>query len=130
MGETKKKLTEKRMPIPVKMAEAGWETCKSIKYQIRNEFNHVIFETCQTNTASDDSRKREQDIDRGIQPLRQFVIGTTRLVEVGNLFVKYFDDGIWGMTVLEFVEQRMGTEIFLGLLFVGFDGIVEDELIV
>ena len=91
---------------------------------------HEISGTCQTNTTSDDSRKREQDIDRGIQPPDQFVIGTTRLVEVGNLFVKYFEDGIWRMTVLESVEQRVGTEIFLGLLFVGFDGIVEDRWIV
>ena len=114
----------------MKIAAAGCDTCKSIKYQIRDELIPEISGTCQTNTASDDSRKREQDIDSGIQPLGQFVIGTTRLVEDRNLFIKYFEDGIWGMTVLEFVEQRVGTEIFLGLLFVGFDGIVEDGLIV
>jgi len=86
--------------------------------------------TCQANTASNDSRKRAEDIDGGIQPLGQLVIGTTRLVEPGNLFIKCFEDGIWRMTVLEFVEERMGTEIFLCLLLISFDGIVEDGLIV
>ena len=38
--------------------------------------------------------KRTEDIDGGIQPLCQFVIGATRLVEVRNLFIKYFEDGI------------------------------------
>jgi len=52
------------------------------------------------------------------------------LVEPGNLFVKYAEDGIWRITVLEFVEKWMGTEIVLGLLLVSFDGIVEDGLIV
>ncbi len=46
------------------------------------------------------------------------------------MFIEYAEDGIWGITVLEFVEQRMGTEIFLSLLLVSFDGIVEDGLIV
>ena len=34
------------------------------------------------------------------------------------------------MTVLEFVEQRMGPEIFIGLLLISLDGIVENGLIV
>ena len=101
-----------------------------IEYQIRNDFNPELFETCQANPASHDSRKRAEDIDGGTQPLGQFVVGTTRLVEPGNLFIKCGEDGIWGITILEFVEQRMGTEIFLGLLFVSFDGIVEYGLIV
>ena len=100
------------------------------KYQIRNDFHTEGFGTCQANTASNDSRKRAEDIDGGIEPLRQFIIGTTRLVEPGNLLIKYAEDGIWGSTALEFVEQRMGTEIFLCLLLVSFDGIVEDGLII
>ena len=44
--------------------------------------------------------------------------------------MKYAEDSIWRITVLEFVEQGMGTEVFLGLLLVSFDGIVEDGLIV
>jgi len=52
------------------------------------------------------------------------------LVEPGNLFVKYAEDGIWRITVLEFVEKRMGREIFLGFLLVSLDGIVEDGLII
>ena len=102
----------------------------SIKYQIRKDFNPEVFGTCHANTASDDSRKRAKDIDGGIEPLRQFVVGTTRLVESRNLLIKYAEDGIWRMTALEFVEQRMGAEIFLGLLLVSFDGIIEDGLIV
>jgi len=101
-----------------------------IKYQIRNNFNPEVFGTCQANTASNDSRKRAEDIDGGIEPLDQFVIGATRSVEPGNLFIEYAEDGIWRITVLEFVEQRMGTEIILSLLLVSFDGIVEDGLIV
>ena len=100
------------------------------KSQIWNNFIPETFETCQADTASNDARKRAEDIDGGIEPLRQFVIGTTRLVEPGNLLIKYAEDGIWRMTGLEFVEQWMGTEIFLGLLLVSFDGIVEDEMIV
>ena len=69
-----------------------------------NDFYPEFFGTCQANTASDDSRKRAEDIDGGIQPLGQVVIGITRLVEPGNLFVKYFEDGIRRITVLEFVE--------------------------
>jgi len=53
-----------------------------------------------------------------------------RLVEPGNLFIKYIEDSIWRITVLEFVEERMGTEIFLCLLLVSFDSTVEDGLIV
>jgi hypothetical protein len=52
------------------------------------------------------------------------------LVEPGNLFIKYAEDGIGRITVLEFVEQWMGTEIFLAPLLVSFDGIIEDGLIV
>jgi len=89
-----------------------------LKYQIRKDGNPELFVTCQANTASNDSRKRAEDIDGGIQPFGQFVIGTTRLIEPGNLFVKYAEDGIRRITVLEFVKKRMGTEIFLGLLLV------------
>ena len=110
----------------MKTRAAGWDTCMTIKYQIRNDRNPELFETCQANTASNDSRKRAEDIDGGIQPLGQLVIGATRSVEPGNLFIKYAEDGIWRITVLEFVEQWMGTEIFLGLLLVSFNGIVED----
>jgi len=52
------------------------------------------------------------------------------MVEPGNLFIKYSEDGIWRITVLEFVEKGMEAEIFLGLRLVSFDGIVEDGLIV
>jgi hypothetical protein len=114
----------------VKITAAGWDILIPINYQIWNDFNPERFGTCHANTASDDSRKRAQDIDGGIEPLRQFVIATTRLVEPGNLFIEYAEDGIWGMTVLEFVEERMGTEIFLGLLLVSFNGIVEDGLVI
>ena len=101
-----------------------------INHQIRNIFNSEHFGTHQANTTSDDSRKRAEDIDGGIEPFCQFCIGIMRLVEPGNLFIEYAEDGTRGMTVLEFVEQRMGAEIFLGLLLVSFDGIVEDGLIV
>jgi len=114
----------------VKITAAGWDTCVPIKYQIRRDSNPEDFGTCQANTASNDSRKRAEDIDGGTEPLGQVVIGTTRLVEPRNLFIKHSEDGIWGITVLEFVEQWMGTEIFLGLLLVSFDGTVEDGLIV
>ena len=102
----------------------------SIKYQIRNDFIPEPFGTCQTNTASNDARKRAEDIDGGIQPLRQFVIGTTRLVEPGNLLIECAEDGIWRMTGLEFVEQWMRTEILLCLLLVSSDGVIKDGLIV
>ena len=102
----------------------------SINHQMRNNLNAELFGTHQANTTSDDSRKRAEDIDGGIEPLCQLCIGIMRLVEPGNLFIKYTQDGTWRMTVLEFVEQRMGAEIFLGLLLVSFDGIVEDGLIV
>ena len=88
----------------MKITAAGWDTCTPIKYQIRNDFDPELFGTCQANTASNDSRKRAEDIDGGIQPLGQFVIGTTRLVEPGNLLIKHPEDGIWRITVLEFVE--------------------------
>ena len=116
----------------MKTTAAGWDTCMPIKYQIRNDFDPELFGTCQTNTASDDSRKRAKDIDGGVQPLCHFVIGirATRLIEPRNLFIKYSEDGIWRITALEFVEQRMGTDIFFGLPLVSFDGIVEDGLIV
>ena len=99
-------------------------------YQLQNDFNPELFGTCQANTTSNDSGKCAEDIDGGIQPLGQFGIETTRLVKPGNLFVKYVEDGIWRITILKSVEQRMGTEIFLGLPLVGLDGIVEDGLIV
>ena len=94
-----------------------------------NDSNPEHFRTCQTNTAPDDSRKRAEDIDSGIQPLCRFVIGGTRLVEPRNLLVKYTENGVWRMTGLEFVEERMGAEIFFRLL-VSFDGTVEYGLIV
>jgi len=123
-------LTERRTPIPVKITAAGCDTCMSIKYQIRNDFIPELLGTCQANTASNDSRKRTEDIDSGIEPLCQFVIGPTRLVETGNLFVEYAENGIGRIAVLEFVEEWMGAEIFLGLLLVSFDGVVKDGLIV
>ena len=52
------------------------------------------------------------------------------MVEPRNLLVKYTEDGVWRMTGLEFVEERMGAEILFGLLLVSFDGTVEDGLIV
>ena len=88
----------------MKMTPAGWDACVTIKYQILNNLTPDLIGTCQANTASDDPRKRAEDIDSGIQPLGQFVIGTTRLVELGNLLIKYAEDGIWRITVLEFVE--------------------------
>ena len=118
------------MPIPVKITAAGCDTCMTTKYQIRNDINPEPFGTHQANTASNDSGKRAENIDGGIQPLGQLVVGTTRLVEPRDLLVKYVEDGIWRTTVLEFVEQRVGTEIFLGLHLVSLDGIVEDGLIV
>ena len=114
----------------MKITAAGWETCMTIKYQIRNDINPEVFGTCQANTASNDSRKRAEDIDGGIQPLSQCIIGTTRLIETGNLLVKYVEDGIRRTTILEFIEKWMGAEIFLGLRLVSLDGIVEDGLIV
>jgi hypothetical protein len=53
-----------------------------------------------------------------------------RLVEPGNLLIKYAEDGIWRVTGLEFIEEWMGTEIFLCLLPVSFDSVVEYGLIV
>jgi hypothetical protein len=105
------------------------EYLDAIKYQIRNDFNPEVFETCHANTTSNDSRKGAEDIDGGIEPLCQFVIGTRRLVEPGNLFIEYAEDSIWRIAVLESAEQWMGAEIFLSLLLVRFDGIVEDGLI-
>ena len=125
-----KRLTERRTPIPVKITAAGWDTCMPIKHQFRYDCMPELFGTCQANTASNDPRKRAKDIDSGIQPLRQFVVRTTRSVEPRNLFIKYTEDGIWRITILEFVEQWMGAEILLGLLLVSLDGIVEDGLIV
>ena len=101
-----------------------------IKYQTRTTLTLSTFGTCQANTTSNDSRKRVEDIDCGIQPLCQFVIGGTRLVEPGNLFVKYTEDGVWRMTGLKFVEERMRAEILFGLLLVSIDGVVEYGLIV
>ena len=95
-----------------------------------NDLNPELFGTCQADTASDDSRKRAEDIDGGIQPLCQSVIGGTRLVEPRNLLVKYTEDGAWRITGLELLEERMGAEVFLCLLLVSFDGTVEDGLIV
>ena len=88
----------------MKITAAGCDTCKTIKYQIRNDINPEVFGTCQANTASNDSRKRAEDIDSGIQPFGQFVIGAMRLVEPRNLLIKQSEDGIWRITVLEFVE--------------------------
>ena len=112
----------------MKITAAGCDTCMPIKYQTRNDLNPELFRTCQAITASIDPGKRAEDIDGGIQPLAQFVVDATRLVEPGNLFIKYAEDGIWRITVLEFVEERMGTEIFLGLLLESFNRIVEDGL--
>ena len=123
-------LTERRTLIPVKITAAGWDTYLKVKISDPNDFNPELLWTYQTNTASNDSRKCAEDIDCGIQPLCQFVISGTRLVESGNLFVKYTEDGVWRMTGLEFVEERMGAEIFLCLLLVSFDGAVEYGLIV
>ena len=86
--------------------------------------------TCQANSTSNDSRKCAEDIYGGIQPFSQLIVGTTRVVEPGNLFIKYAEDSIWRVTILECVEKRVGAEIFLGLLLVSFDSIVEDGLIV
>ena len=98
------KLTERRTPIPAKITAAGWDTCMPINHQIRDNFNPEFFETHQANTTSDDSRKRAEDIDGGIEPLCQLCIGFTRLVEPGNLLIEYTQDVMWRMTVLEFVE--------------------------
>ena len=92
------------MPIPVKIPAAGWDTCAPMKYQTRNDFSPGPFGTCQANAISNDSRKRAEDIDGGIQPPGQLIIGATRSVEPGNLLIKYAEDGIWRITVLEFVE--------------------------
>ena len=75
-----------------------------INHQIRDDFGPEHFGTYQADTTSDDSRKRAEHTDGGIEPLCQLCIGITRLVEPGNLFIKYAQDGIRRMTVLEFVE--------------------------
>ena len=123
-------LTERRTLIPVKITAAGWDTCMKIKYQTRTTLTLSTFGTCQANTTSNDSRKRAEDIDGGIQPLCQLVIGGTRLVEPGNLLVKYTEDGVWRMTGLKFVEERMRAEILFDFLLVSIDGVVEYGLIV
>lgn len=113
------KLTERRTLIPVKITPAGGNPCttQSISDRVRIDLSHS--ETYQTNTRTNGSRKTVEYIDRRIEPFGQFVVGTTGVIEAGDLFSKQSEDSIGRIAGFEFGKQWMGTEVFVGLPLVG-----------
>ena len=69
-----------------------------------------------------------KDVHSGIEPFGPSIIDTQRLIESLYLLVKDIENFAGRVAVLELGSERMNKEILLRTLFVGFQGIVEDEL--
>ena len=83
--------------------------------------------TYQTDATGNSGRKRVEDVNGWAQPLRQSLIATARFVKFSNLILKHGDDGAGGVTALQLRAKRMGEEVLLGLLLVGFQRSLEDS---
>ena len=82
-------LTERSMPIPVKITAAGGYDCRTrISVKIQGESCHIVLsETYQRNGAANGRRKRVDDFHGGVQQPCQPIIAT-RLVERRDLLSK------------------------------------------
>jgi hypothetical protein len=86
------------------MSEETWSDSRSRNYH--------------TNTVAEGRRKREQDIDSGIQPFGQLFVGTLRLIKGLYLGSKNGENGTGRVAGLELGGQGMGGNVFLRLLVV------------
>ena len=80
----------------------------------------------QANTRSNSLREGVEDIDCWVQPPCQPVISGLRLIEVVDLLLKYSENGGRRIAGLELSCERMREKVLLCLLFVHFQGIVEN----
>jgi hypothetical protein len=73
-------------------------------------------------------QKRTQDVHSWAQPLGQFLIAAMRFVKFLNLVSKHGKDGASRVARLQLRGKRMRGKIFLGPLFVRFQGSIENGL--
>ena len=87
-------LTWRRTPTPVNIAIAGGNTCvqQHVRWQIpKRDLNFSFY---QPNCVTEGFREFAQDVDGGIQPLRQLVVCALRFIEHLDLGSEHGSDGI------------------------------------
>jgi hypothetical protein len=82
VNEPKMTLTERRTPIAVKIAPAGWYACNIMSTGSSTSQSSTVQtdQSHQTKILCNGLRKVVDDTDCGIEPSDQFVIDATRLV--------------------------------------------------
>ena len=85
-------------------------------------------ETYQADAPGNGGRKRGEDVHGWVQPLRQTLVTTARFVQDLNLALKDSNDSGGGVAGLQLGHKWMSDKVCLGLLFVGFEGRLEESL--
>ena len=86
-----------------------------------------MVETYQTDATGDSGRKCIEDVHGRAQPLGQPLVAAVRVVKLLNLIVKYGEDGVNRVAILQLGGERMGAKVLLGLFLVGRDRSLEDS---
>jgi len=94
-------LTERRMPIPVKITPAIGYNCTAIDIT-SGRVNRKTLRTYHTNTPANGSGERAQNIHGRIEPFGQFLICTTRLIEARDVVLERGEDVIGRIAGFEF----------------------------
>ena len=85
-------------------------------------------ETNQTDATGNSGRKCVKDVHGWAQPLGQSLVTTVRFVKCSNLILKYGEDGISRVAILQLGGKWMRQKVLLGLFLVGLDRGLEDRL--
>ena len=109
---------------PCKDCICSWEC---LKVSVEQEFfPRKQIDIHQPNTLANRVRKRIQDFHSRGDPFCQSVVIILGLAESGNLFSENGEDSLGGVTRLKAWKERMGSQVFLRLAFVRFQGSVEN----
>ena len=85
-------------------------------------------ETYQADAPRNCGRKRGEDVHGWVQPLRQTLVTTARFVQDLNLVLKDSNDSGSGVAGLQLGHKRMSEKFCLGLLLVGLESSLEEDL--
>ncbi len=117
--------------MPAKITFAGENTYKIYISISGGSFEAYIspsVETYQADALSKGGRKRAQDVHSWVQPLCQSLVVAASLVEFSNLILKHGKDGASRVACLQLGGKWMCDKVFLGLLFIRFQGSIENGL--
>ena len=96
-------------------------------YEFRDELGSR-HKTYQTNALSNRLRKGMKDIDGRVKPLGKPFVAGLRLIRPLALLLKYGKNRTRGLAGLELRHEWMGKQVVFCAPFVGFQGVVKNEL--